>query len=287
MDRAIDPLAGRLTIGRFALLTDLSARTLRKYDRLGLLCPASVDPDTRYRSYAFSQVPRAETIRLLRSLDVPLSEIARILDNDDPAATRHLLENQFARIEQRIARFQHTLMRLESALARGGTLGAYECELRDVPPIPVLALHFATPRGAIDEIIISGRARLLEFAAANRLEIAGREIIVYDFDPTERRDYEGDVCLPLTREVAGEGAMRGRVLPACTVAVTRHRGPDEDLRAAYCSLAGWIVDQGLQIVGHERETYLRDERDSPDPRDHVTEIMWPVEPTTDVGAHGA
>jgi len=33
-----------MTIGRFARLTGLSAGTLRHYDQVGLLAPASVDP---------------------------------------------------------------------------------------------------------------------------------------------------------------------------------------------------------------------------------------------------
>ena len=266
----------RLTIGRFARLTDLSARTLRKYDRLGLLCPTVVDPETRYRYYTFSQVPRAETIRLPRSLDVPLVEIAEILDSEDPAATRRLLEHQFERITDRIAHFEHTLMRLESALARGGAIDAYRCALRDVPPLPVVAVHFTTPRHRIDAVIAGARDRLDAFAARTGLEATGREIVVYDFDPAERDDYEGDICLPLTAATDTEGTIRGYVLEPCTAAVTLHHGPDEDLRAAYSGLAGWIVDHGLRIVGDERETYLVDERDTDDQREYVTEIMWPV-----------
>ena len=38
--------AGLLTIGRFARLTRLSVKQLRRYDELGLLAPAFVDADT-------------------------------------------------------------------------------------------------------------------------------------------------------------------------------------------------------------------------------------------------
>jgi DNA-binding transcriptional MerR regulator len=38
-----------LSIGEFARLSRLSAKALRRYDQLGLLKPAWVDPDSGYR----------------------------------------------------------------------------------------------------------------------------------------------------------------------------------------------------------------------------------------------
>ena len=38
-----------LSIGEFARLSRLSAKALRRYDQLGLLKPARVDPDSGYR----------------------------------------------------------------------------------------------------------------------------------------------------------------------------------------------------------------------------------------------
>jgi hypothetical protein len=44
-----------LSIGEFARLSRLSAKALRRYDQLGLLKPARVDPDSGYRWYAAGQ----------------------------------------------------------------------------------------------------------------------------------------------------------------------------------------------------------------------------------------
>jgi DNA-binding transcriptional MerR regulator len=41
---------------------------------------AYVDPDSGYRYYRPSQAARAEAIRRLRDLDMPLDEIRRVLD---------------------------------------------------------------------------------------------------------------------------------------------------------------------------------------------------------------
>ena len=45
-----------LTVGNFAILCACGPRTLRYYDRVGLLKPAMVDEWTGYRYYEESQV---------------------------------------------------------------------------------------------------------------------------------------------------------------------------------------------------------------------------------------
>jgi DNA-binding transcriptional MerR regulator len=278
MSPSLIPPDPRVTIGSFARATQLSARTLRRYDALGILRPESVDPDTGYRYYSRTQFPRAETIRLLRSLDVPLREIVDILDHDDPQEAKVMLEQHLERVRERIARERHTVMRLESAVARGGALRAYQCDLREIPAQPVVAVRITTARDAINEAIDETVRRLCDHVAEHGLRVTGRTTVVYDFDPFEQDEYVADVCLPVSAAAASGGGVVALTLPACTAAVTVHHGPDDDLQSAFASLLSWIFEHDLEIVGHEREIYLVDESDSDDPRDHVTEIMWPVRP---------
>ncbi|MFF6790692.1 MerR family transcriptional regulator [Streptomyces filamentosus] len=67
-----------LTIGDFARVTGLSAKALRRYDELGLLRPARVDPYNGYRHYAAAQTERARLIAWLRRIGMPLGEIGRV-----------------------------------------------------------------------------------------------------------------------------------------------------------------------------------------------------------------
>ena len=71
-------------IGRFSKMTRLSVKALRLYDEIGLLNPARVDPSSGYRYYELGQANRAEAVRILRSVDMPLDEIRAVLDEDDP-----------------------------------------------------------------------------------------------------------------------------------------------------------------------------------------------------------
>lgn len=62
-----------LTIGDLSGLTGVHVKSLRYYDELGVLPPAWVDPETRYRYYTFSQIRLVESIRLFIELDIPLA----------------------------------------------------------------------------------------------------------------------------------------------------------------------------------------------------------------------
>jgi DNA-binding transcriptional MerR regulator len=102
-----------MPIGRFSRLTGLTVKALRHYDELGLLPPAAVDPETGYRSYSAAQVGRAEWIRTLRLLELPLDDIATILATDDAATLKRLLVDQQRRTRVRQAELGWILQRLQ------------------------------------------------------------------------------------------------------------------------------------------------------------------------------
>jgi DNA-binding transcriptional MerR regulator len=103
----------QMQIGRFAHLTGLTVKALRHYDEIGLLRPAAVDPDTGYRTYAPEQVERAETIRMLRQLEMPLDEIAELLGSNDPSAQKRVLAEHQRRTAIRQVELRWIMQRLQ------------------------------------------------------------------------------------------------------------------------------------------------------------------------------
>lgn len=71
-----------MTIGEVSRLTGVTIRTLRHYDRIGLLRPVQVT-EAGYRIYDESSLRRLHTILLFRELETPLEDIRRILDAPD------------------------------------------------------------------------------------------------------------------------------------------------------------------------------------------------------------
>lgn len=106
----------RMQIGRFSRLTGLTVKALRHYDEIGLLRPAHVDPGTGYRTYTPEQVERAELIRQLRSLEVPLDEIGVLLETDDPSEHKRILVDQQRRNAERQVELKWIRQRLQALI---------------------------------------------------------------------------------------------------------------------------------------------------------------------------
>lgn len=68
-----------MTIGEVSRISRVSIRTLRHYDRIGLLRPAAAT-EAGYRLYDDAALKRLQTILLFRELEFPLKDIRRILD---------------------------------------------------------------------------------------------------------------------------------------------------------------------------------------------------------------
>jgi DNA-binding transcriptional MerR regulator len=67
------------SIGEFARLGGVSARTLRHYDEIDLLRPAAVDPCTGYRGYTAAQLGQLSRIIALKELGLSLPQVRRLL----------------------------------------------------------------------------------------------------------------------------------------------------------------------------------------------------------------
>lgn len=99
----------KLQIKDFAALVGVSVRTLRYYDEISLLAPASVDAQSGYRYYDDASLARMQEILFYRELDLPLKEIAALLASPDHdraqalAAQKELLILKRDRLDQLIA----------------------------------------------------------------------------------------------------------------------------------------------------------------------------------------
>src|SRR5260370_25763778 len=68
-------------IGEFAELGGVSAKTLRFYDEIRVLRPASVDPRTGYRRYLPQQLGDLASILALKNLGMSLAQVRDLAAN--------------------------------------------------------------------------------------------------------------------------------------------------------------------------------------------------------------
>src|SRR6056297_1406547 len=70
-------------IGEFSKINRITIKTLRYYDRVGLLKPAFVDDNNGYRYYTSEQLPIIHKIIALRQMDFSINEILDLLTGED------------------------------------------------------------------------------------------------------------------------------------------------------------------------------------------------------------
>ena len=97
------------SIGETAKLFHLSVSSLRHYEALGLVTPEYTDPHTGYRYYSVRQFELFNTIHYLRTLDLPLTEIADFLNDRDVGKMEEKLRAQKAAVQAK----QQELSRIE------------------------------------------------------------------------------------------------------------------------------------------------------------------------------
>ena len=81
-----------LSIGAFSKISNVTTKTLRYYDEIGLLKPEVVDERTGYRYYSARQFERMNTIKYLRTLNMPLDKIKAFFENRDTSVMEQILE---------------------------------------------------------------------------------------------------------------------------------------------------------------------------------------------------
>ncbi len=102
-----------LNITQLARLRNATTETLRHYDRIGLLKPAYVDPDTGYRYYSTEQVEVFDTIIDLRDMGLPLKEIQEFINHRNVEHSYEILSRKADELRQEIAEKQKMLLQIE------------------------------------------------------------------------------------------------------------------------------------------------------------------------------
>jgi len=269
-------------IGEIAELFRLNIKTLRYYDEIDLVKPEVVDPDTGYRYYSTGQFEQLNTIRYLRELDVPLSEIHDFLHNRETEKMEQILQTQIAQVEQKQRDLEIVKKKLRSRIlliqdAKSGKLNVPQ--IRQISGRKALLLRYAMSPDSDLEYPIRLLAKDIPtasvFLGKIGLSIDGANLRAgrfnaYDYiflllDPDENASRTGAENEPEAVEL-----RKGRY------AVIRFRGTHKDAEKHYRKLMRFVKKEGYESCGHSLEITLIDAGFTTDEKQFVTEIQIPV-----------
>ncbi len=107
-----------LSIGKVSKLKNVSIKSLRYYDRIGILVPAYVDKVSKYRYYTREQLYLLDAIHLCLTLGIPLRDLNRYVQEDKTVNLQNLLYDGKEMAEKRLKEIQEALFTLQETLTR-------------------------------------------------------------------------------------------------------------------------------------------------------------------------
>jgi DNA-binding transcriptional MerR regulator len=272
-----------LRIGEFSKLSQVSIKTLRFYDEIGLLKPTLVDATTGYRYYAANLISRLNRILIFKDLGFALEEIALLLQEDlAPDEVRQALQSKRRELSHKIAREQARMAQIESWLTqieRHGRVPDYEIKLKQMPLQLV-----ASVRDHLDEYEQADELFAEVTRHVKRHNASGQRGAIWHACASQKQRIDCEAVVFLNHPVPETRRVRVYELPASTAACALHQGSDETMPQTYINLRLWMKTRGYKIAGPNRELYYQGDlaqgNDS-----GVTEIQYPILPAQPIMAN--
>ncbi len=270
-----------LSIGEFSKICEVSTKTLRYYDEIGLIHPDEINPENGYRYYSIKQLTKMLFINRLKSYHFSLEEIKDILEWEQDHFEEKLstaLNLKKRKLQEKLRTYEYTLkqinsdvLNLEKGLSMMSYLNKIEVQLVETKPMQIL---FTRQMLSSDDYALGyGKyfSQLYETIATEKLTLLGTPITIYHSEEYNPAGNDTEFALPIEEIVKGTRELREGL---CAKSV--YKGPYSELTSVYAKLTEWIENEGYEMVNSPYEKYITDPTQITDPEDLVTEVYFPV-----------
>ena len=260
-------------IGMFANISRVTIKTLRYYDEQGLLKPAYIDEENGYRYYLATQIADLHQILALREMGLTLEEI-KIVNSGESG--KDILQRRKQNILSEIAKLTSELAQIESYLTRTDvdlstpvlikTLPSVICACRETVIKSYDALFTLMPEMGAEMEQMGCVCSEPDYCFTNYLEPGYKE-----------EDIRIEICEAVTKVGVDSNLVKFKVFPEVKeAACIFHKGSYNYLPKSYEKLLTFIENNGYEIAGEIRESYIDGVWNKETENDWLTEIQIPV-----------
>ena len=260
-------------IGMFANMNRVTIKTLRYYDEQRLLVPVYVDEETGYRYYAAGQMAQLHRIIALKNLGFSIDDIRKIIDGAEEKS--FLLEKKHEILKE-ISVLTNKLSQVESYLAKESMNLSAPVLIKEIPEVIVCtmkrriktydALFELMPQMGAQMEISDCHCAEPEYCFTHYLESEYKE-----------EDILVEICEAVTEKKQNTEELTFKVLPKVPkAACIFHKGSYNTLHESYAMLLQYIEENGYEICGNVRESYIDGVWNKESENDWLTEILIPV-----------
>ena len=259
-------------IGMFAAMNHMTVKTLRFYEEQGLLMPALIHPETGYRYYTLSQMAVPHQISALKQAGFTLEEIAHINAGADEEA---VLLKKKAELLAKIADLTRQIAVVDGYLSKKKTGLSAPVLIKTIPQTTVafMRIRLESYDGLFDRMPEMGTL----------MEKAGCECALpeYCFTAYPEAGYKDadilvDICESVVADKKENGNLRFKTLPEIQAACVFHKGSYRTFAESYETVLRYIEENGYEIAGEIRESYIDGVWNKDDESQWLSEIQVPV-----------
>ncbi len=262
-----------LTIGGFSVIGRVSTKTLRYYDRIGLLKPEHVSPETGYRYYEVSQLKDLLLIKRLQQYQFTLPEIAVVFAEKENSRLGELLREKKKMLSSQISVQQRILLQMERDIQKierceNIMQNGYLVKTIEFKPRYIYSCRQMMGLKDFGEVF----GKLCAGLEESRIKPAGPYLAVY-YDDEFNREWSDIEVGVVVSETEGDNIRKLDPGLCCFAA---HIGPYDDFTPCYTALAEWMEQEGYTASGPSVELYVKGCDDGVEPDAYVTEIYMPI-----------
>ena len=269
-----------LSIGELSKICQVSAKTLRYYDEIGLLRPEEINPENGYRYYRVEQLERMLFINRLKSYHFSLEEIKRILGSDEAQAEMlcQILSKKKSEMEKQMRQFQNTLDQLGDDIDRlqeGKSMMTYMDEidvgLADVPLMNLLSMRSLVRDYEFADAYGTYFGRLFRKIADQQLTMTAPPMVLFHSSAFTPEGMDTEFAVPVEECVKGTRDFQ----PGLCLKTVLH-GSYRQLPSVYARQCQWAENHGYEGSDALYEVYVTDPSQVSEESELITEIYFPI-----------
>lgn len=269
----------KLKIGEFSKLCFVTVKTLRHYERIGLLTPHETDPWTGYRYYDVGQMEQMARIRNLKELGMSLDDIKELFEDGLMKPDKDFVGSKMSETREDIKRLCRRLQALEGLYEQttrqknmnkitikplpGGVVASFRQHLKSYDELGALCVNVIGPE-------------------MQRLGCTCPPETAYCFTVDYNRNHCADdidleYCEIVEEHHEVSDIIKFRDLPVVETAVCiSHHGSYNTFGESVAEVFRYIEQHSKTIVGEPRFSYIHGVWDCESVDDWLTEIQIPV-----------
>jgi len=267
----------RYSIGDVSRICNISKKTLRYYDKIGLITTQRKDYNN-YRFYTYDSLLAVPIIKYYKQMGFKLDEMREFIEGNLSNVYRAIQKSFLAKIfelekAQQEIQLQYRSVRdwydlvLEAEQVIDNT--AHEVSVKYVEPVDLIFLEQTFENDIKDSII---NIDFTNFVETQRNKITGPVILNFSSFKDRMENQRQKIrilqktLLPINEEV--KTRIGGHIMAACY-----HIGAHETINETYGKICRWANDNGYILDKESIERYVTDYWTTSNSAQFVTEVM--------------